>query len=155
MSPQSRKFCINIKSTTSFLDGLNNRPLSFVPWRYLNILFTAVLCDTLVLFVNREHWWTAKDISGLVFDAKYNIIPITESYELGQFLLASEPFTSVPRGASTLVGVGNPLECYIPMDSKTLRINPVWQNWNQSLSNVLISMPKNSDTDSHFECYQL
>ena len=53
-----------------------------------------------------------------MFDSKYNIIPITdvngseaniipitEAYELGQSLLASEPFTSVPRGASTLVGV--------------------------------------------------
>ena len=37
-----------------------------------------------------------------MFDAKYNIIPITEAYELDQSLLASEPFTSVPRGASTL-----------------------------------------------------
>ena len=68
-----------------------------------------VSCDTLDLCVNRAHWGTAKNISVLVFDAKYNIIPITEAYELGQSLLASEPFTYVPRGASTLVGVGNPL----------------------------------------------
>ena len=54
------------------------------------------------------------DISGLVFDAKYNIIHITDAYELGQYLLASEKFASVPRGASTLLGVGNPLQIINP-----------------------------------------
>ena len=49
-----------------------------------------------------------------MFDAKYNIIPITEAYELGQSLLASEPLLSVPRGDSTLVGVGNPLKMLHP-----------------------------------------
>ena len=32
----------------------NTRPLSFVPWRYRHILFTAVSCDTLALIVNRH-----------------------------------------------------------------------------------------------------
>ena len=71
------------------------------------------------------HWLTSKDLSGLLFDAKYNITPITDAYELGQSLLSSEPFISVPRGASTLVGVGNPLQSSIPVASKTLRINTV------------------------------
>ena len=88
-------------------------------------LLHAVSCYALVLCVNQENWLTAKDISSLVFDAKYNIIPITEAYEFGQSLLASEQFTSVPRGASTLVGVGKPLQSSIHVASKTLRINPV------------------------------
>ena len=75
-----------------------------------------------------SHKTAVKDISGLLFDAKYNIIPITEAYELVQYLLSSEPFTSVPRYASTLVGVGNPLQCSIPVDYKTLWMNPVLQN---------------------------
>ena len=33
--------------------------------------------------------------------------------------------TSVPRGASTLMGVVNPLQFSIPVDSKTFQINPV------------------------------
>ena len=110
------------------MDGLNTRPLSLLPWRYLHILFTAVLCDALVLCVNRSHWWTSKDISVLLFDAKYNIIPITEAYELVQSLLASEPFVYVTRGSPTLVDVGNPLQCSIPVASKNLRINPVWKD---------------------------
>ena len=32
------------------------RPLSLEPCRCLHILFTAVLCDALVLCVNRAHW---------------------------------------------------------------------------------------------------
>ena len=36
--------------------GINTIPLSLVSWRYRNILFAAVLCDTLVLCVNRAHW---------------------------------------------------------------------------------------------------
>ena len=38
------------------------------------------------------------EISGIVFDARYSIIPITEASELGPYLLASGPLSSVPRG---------------------------------------------------------
>ena len=60
-----------------------------------------------------------------MFDAKYNIIPITEAYELDQSLLASELFASVTRYASTLVGAGNPLQCSITVASKNFQINKV------------------------------
>ena len=60
--------------------------------------------------VNRAHWLITKEISGIVFDYRYNIILITESYKLGKSSLASEPLHSIPRGASTLEGVGNPLQ---------------------------------------------
>ena len=60
-----------------------------------------------------------------MFDTRYNSIPIKEAYGLVQSLLASEPFTSAPIGASALVGVVNPLQFSIPVDSKTLWINPV------------------------------
>ena len=152
MPQQSRKCASAQQSTTTFLDGLNTIPLYLVPWRYRHILFTAVLCGALMLCVNWAHWWTAKDISGLVFDTRYNIILITEAYGLGKSLLASYPLASVPRVTSTMVGVVNPLQWSIPMASKTLRINPVWQNWNQSSSNVLISIHNNLDTDYPFEC---
>ena len=35
-----------------------------------------------MLCVNRAHWLTENEISGLVFDSRYNIIPITEVSEL-------------------------------------------------------------------------
>ena len=51
---------------------------SLVPCRYQYILFTALLCEALVLGVNPSHWLISKEISGLVFDVRYNIIPITK-----------------------------------------------------------------------------
>ena len=58
-----------------------------------------------------------------MFDARYNIIPIIESYDLVQYILASDPFSYVPIGSSNLVSVGNPLQLSIPVSSNTLRIN--------------------------------
>ena len=60
-----------------------------------------------------------------LFDDIYNIIPITEAYELVQSLLASEPLLYLPRVTSTLVGVVNPLQFYVPVTFKTLQINTV------------------------------
>ena len=43
-----------------------------------------VSSDAFVLCVKHSHWWIAKEIYGLMFDSRYNIIPITDKYELGQ-----------------------------------------------------------------------
>ena len=50
---------------------------------------------------------------------------MTEAYELIQYISDSEPFLSETRGAPNLVGVGNPLECSIPVASKTFQTNKV------------------------------
>ena len=125
MYPQSHKTCINIKDTTILLYGLKTRPLSLVPWRYQNTLFTEVTRDSLLLWVNREHQKTSKEISGLLFDSIYNITPMIYSYELDQYLLGSGLFPSFPIGASIFVSVGNPLQFSIPLSLNNLRINLV------------------------------
>ena len=73
-----------------------------------------------------------------MFDARYNIIPIIESYDLVQYILASEPFSYVPIGSSNLVSVGNPLQLSIPVSSNTLRINTGWKNLNPPSYNQCI-----------------
>ena len=51
---------------------------------------------------------------------------MTDAYESGQFILASVPFSSVSRGASFLVALGNPLQSSITVAYKTFCINTVW-----------------------------
>ena len=53
---------------------------------------------------------TTKDTYGLVFDAIYNMIPITKYCDLGQSILAYVPFLYIPIGFSTLVIVDNSLQ---------------------------------------------
>ena len=60
----------------------------------------------------------------------------------------------VPRASPTLVDAGDPFQRSIPVASNILQIYSVWDNLNSPFSNILISIPKNSDTDSPLECYQ-
>ena len=50
--------------------------------RIIQKLPSPCLCNALVLCINWAHWLTAKDICGLMFYSRYNIISMTESYEL-------------------------------------------------------------------------
>ena len=104
--------------------------LSLIPWRYKHIISNIVSCDALVLCIKHEHRWKEKDISGFVFGAIYNIITMTETYKLGRSLLASLSLSYVSISISTLVHIGNQLQCYISVASNTLGINQVLEKWN-------------------------
>ena len=78
-----------------------------------------------------------------MFDAKYNIIPITEAYELDQSLLASEPFTSIPRGASTLVGLMLIFQYILGLQSQSIDFtNSFAQADIPSGETILIELPR-------------
>ena len=60
-----------------------------------------------------------------MFDYIYNIIPMTEEYELGQSILSLGILSHVSRYASTLLVVDKKIQRAIPVDPNTLRIHPV------------------------------
>ena len=82
----------------------------------------ALSCEALGEWVNLAHWWTAKDISGLLLADKYNIIPTIELYL--HLSLLGGPVGSEPKGLEVSVGVVLPLQSDMPVAFNILLINP-------------------------------
>lgn len=65
------------------------RPSSCVPFRYLNILVTALQCIALGPLLNRDRNIVAYRMSGLVARAQYSRLPIADRYGWSVFGLSS------------------------------------------------------------------